>query len=92
MLKMAKRKYHKVSQGQTLKQIAAAYCVSEWALVEENHLQNEVKTGQILRIPARCGNAYVVQAGDDKRLLCGSEEKYDEKNGKYLYPGQRIVL
>ena len=89
---MERVKYHKVTQGQTLRQIARAFCVSERALAIENQLKKEVEAGQILSIPSSCGNAYVVQAGDDKKLLCGSREKYEEKNGKYLYFGQRVVL
>ena len=92
MLKIEKVKYHKVLQGQTLREIAAAYCVSEWALARENCLTCEVEAGQILRLPKSGGNRYTVQAGDDKKILCGSKENYEEKNGKYLYPGQRVVL
>ena len=83
---------HKVLHGQTLQAIAAAYCVGEWVLAQGNGLTEEVKAGQILRIPNARGNRYIARAGDEKGLLCGSKEKYEKKNGPYLYPGQRVVL
>ena len=92
MLKTTRIKYHRVLSGQTLSQIAATYCTSEYALVKENHLQEEVTAGQILRLPPHVGNRYTVQAGEDKILLCGNKENYERKNGKHLYPGKQIVL
>lgn len=92
MLKMQKHKYHRVLRGQTLSSIAAAYCVGEYALAKENCLTEEVQEGQILRLPKITGNRYTVQAGEDKKVLCGSKENYEKRNGKHLYPGQRIVL
>ena len=92
MLKIEIPRCHKVRQGQTIKNIAAAYCVGERALVESNGLKGEVGEGQILVIPAYRGNAYTVRAGDTKQLLCGSVKRYEENNGKSLYPGKRVVL
>ena len=74
-------KYYQVKEGQTLRDIAEFFSVAEGLLIKENCLQKEVKTGQILRIPSECGNAYIVRAGDTKELLCGSEENYRRKNG-----------
>ena len=52
----------------------------------------EVEAGQVLRLPKRAGDAYTVQAGDSKRLLCGTKEGYERNNGKYLYLGMRVIL
>ncbi|MBR2904228.1 MAG: LysM peptidoglycan-binding domain-containing protein [Clostridia bacterium] len=92
MLKIDGRKYHKVSRGETIKKIAEAYCVGEYAIVRENGLTGEVETGQILRLPKERGNCYMVQAGDTKSVLCGSEERYEKINGPYLFPGMRVRL
>ncbi|MBQ9117716.1 MAG: hypothetical protein IJY11_00745 [Clostridia bacterium] len=91
MLKVLQKKYHKVLAGQTLRQISAVFCVSEYALVRENRLTAEVRAGQILKIPDG-GNLYTAQAGDDKITLCGSVRAYEEKNGSYLYPGKKVFL
>jgi hypothetical protein len=92
MLRIERVRVHKVLQGQTIKEIAAAYCVGEWALAQENALIEEVKEGQVLLIPVLQGNRYTAQVGDEKQLLCGSKENYEKKNGPYLYPGKRVVL
>ena len=92
MLKTQRNKYHKVLRGQTLSAIAAAYHVGEYALAKENGLKDEVVEGQVLRLPPWTGNRYTVGIGEDKKLLCGSVERYEKSNGKALYPGQRIVL
>ena len=92
MLKIEKVKYHKVVEGQTARGIAAAYGVGLFALVQENGLMEEVEAGQVLRLPERAGDAYTVQAGDSKRLLCGTKEGYERNNGKYLYLGMRVIL
>lgn len=93
MLQFAYKRIHKTQEGQTLKEIARAYCVSEFLLAKRNDLRKEPTLGQILYIPEERGNAYVVQAGDTKALLCGSEENYRKKNGTdILYIGMRIIL
>ncbi len=93
MLECVSWDFYKVKQGQTIKEIAAAFCVSEWKLVKENNLVHEVFAGQILAIPKQKGNVYFVQEGDTKTLLCGSESQFDEKNGtSVLYPGMRVIL
>ena len=92
MLSSMEWKFYKVKAGQTLREVATEFCVSEWKIVRENHLNSELWAGQILRIPAERGNAYI--AGEEsKDLLCGSEENYFKKNGTdILYSGMRVIL
>ena len=79
--------------GQTVADIAKAFCVSERLLVKENGLTEEPKAGQILKIPQERGNSYTAKAGDTKTLLCGSDENYRRKNGTdILYIGMRVIL
>ena len=92
MLKTIKKRYHRVLRGQTLAEIATAYHVGEYALAKENGLEKEVQEGQVLRLPKERGNRYIVRAGDSKKLLCGSKENYEKRNGPHLYLGQRVVL
>ncbi len=73
--------------------VAAYFSLSPYLLARENALSAPLRAGQILRIPDKRGNAYVVREGDTKALLCGSEERYEERNGTSLfYLGMRIIL
>ena len=92
MLKLKEKQLHRVGEGQTVESIAAAYRLPSRAIVLENSLTGEVYEGQILRLPKRRGDLYTVKAGESKKLLCGSEENYEKKNGKELYPGLKIWL
>ena len=93
MLKMRKGKWYQVKKGQTVQDIANAFCVSERLLVYLNGLTAQPYAGQILEIPNASGNIYTVKAGDTKTLLCGSEENYRRKNGTdILYIGMRVIL
>ena len=93
MLKMRIGKWYQVKDGQTVADIAKAFCVAERLLVQENGLREEPKAGQILKIPQARGNVYVARAGDTKKLLCGSDENYQAKNGTdILYIGMRVIL
>ena len=93
MLKTEKWHYYQVKKGQTLREVADYFSVSEFLLVKENGLTEEVWAGQILRIPQERGNVYFVQAGDTKALLCGNEEGYKKKNGTdVFYIGMRVIL
>ena len=84
---------YRVQAGQTLKEIACFFGVSEFLLAKSNHLKETPKAGQILFIPSERGNAYIVKAGDSKALLCGSEENFKRKNGTdVLYLGMRVIL
>ena len=93
MLKTVQSKYYKVKEGQTLRQIAEYFSVSERVLAKRNGLKSMPYAGQILRIPEEKGNAYTVRAGDTKILLCGSEERYERLNGtQVFYIGMRILI
>lgn len=93
MLKIELQKYYKVKKGQTLRGIAAAFCLSPRVLARENGLKSEVEEGQILYIPPFRGNAYTASATDTPVLLCGSEENFYKKNGQVqVYPGMHVIL
>ena len=93
MLKFDNNHIYKVKEGQRLKEIAEAFCVSEYLLAKENGLTQEPLAGRILYIPKERGNAYTVKAGDTKKLLCGSNEAFLRKNGtEIFYIGMRIIL
>lgn len=93
MLKAVIPKYYKVKSGQTLKQIAEAFSVSEFKIAQINALCQPVWAGQVLKIPEERGHAYIVRAGDSKVLLCGSEDNYRQKNGTdVFYIGMRVIL
>ena len=93
MLKIQQRQFYQVQAGQTLQEIAEAFCISPFKLAEVNNISEPIKTGRILYIPNEKGDAYIVKAGEDKRLLCGSEERYLSLNGtSVLYPGMKIRI
>ena len=93
MLKTERKRYYKVKKGQTLAEISAYFSVSEYLLSNENKLTQAPFAGQVLRIPNERGNAYTVQAGDTKELLCGSEENYRRKNGTdAFYIGMKVWI
>lgn len=93
MLNAEKRKFHIVRQGQSVQSIAEFYSVSAYLLVRENELKEQPFVGQILKVPSQTGNAYLVKAGDSKALLCGSKERFEEKNGTdVFYIGMRVIL
>ena len=85
--------YYKVKKGQTVKDVAAAFCVAERVLIKENGLTDEPSEGRLLRIPSVRGNVFTATEGQTHALLCGSESGYVEKNGTdILYPGMRVIL
>ena len=93
MLKTQQRQFYQVKKGQTLAQIAENFSVSPFLLVKINALATPPCAGQILQIPNERGNLYVVQEGDTKTLLCGSEENYRALNGTdVFYLGMRVVI
>ena len=93
MLKIKCVKFYKVKGGQTIEEIAAAFSVSAWLLVKENHLTTQPYAGQILAIPSQTGDLYTVQAGDTKGLLCGGKDGYKQKNGTdVFYIGMRVRI
>lgn len=71
--------------GQTVKEIADYFCVAPRLLIQENGLLEEPKTGQILSIPSHKGDAYTVRAGENKALLCGSEDRFKKMNGTSVF-------
>ena len=93
MLQIEIPKYYKVKTGQTIEEIAQAFGVSAYLLVKENGLKKQPCVGQMLKIPLERGNSYIVRAGDNKTLLCGSEQRYKRVNGTdILYIGMRVIL
>ena len=93
MLKSEKGNYYKVKSGQSIREIAAFFGVSAFALARENGLREEPKAGRILTIPSERGNAYTAQEGDTPTLLCGSAEAYARRNSEGIfYLGMRIIL
>ena len=93
MLKTEQRQFYQVKKGQTLAQIAENFSVSQFLLVKINRLTAPPCAGQILQLPKEKGNAYTVQEGDTKVLLCGSEENYRALNGTdVFYIGMRVVI
>lgn len=93
MLKTKQVKFHKVEKGQTLKEIAKTYSVSESLLAKENRLYSAPKAGQVLTLPTEKGNAYLVKEGDTKALLSGGEDAFQKKNGTdVFYIGMRVIL
>ncbi len=72
--------------------LAGEIGVSPYLMVSLNGLQGEIFEGQLVFLP-KSGNLYTVRAGDTKALLCGSKEKYEEKNGTDIfYPGMKVLL
>ncbi len=93
MLKIRDTAYYKVKRGQTLRAVSEAFFVAEGRLAELNGLHEELYEGQILKIPFERGNAYIVQSGDTKALLCGDEENFRRWNGTdSFFIGMRVVL
>ena len=93
MLRLKQRKFYRVQEGQTLREISEAFCVSEFLLAKCNQLKSPPYAGQILLIPDERGNVYTVKQGDTKALLCGSDENFERKNGTdILYLGMRVIL
>ena len=93
MLRLERKSLYQVKAGQTLVEIAETFCVSARVLAQVNGLKEEPKAGDVLYIPMENGNLYTVREGDSKSLLCGSEEKFVQKNGtSNLYLGMRVVL
>ena len=93
MLKTEIPRMYKVKRGQTIRDAAEAFRLPESAIIACNRLDGEPREGEILRIPDLRGNLYTARAGEDKQLLCGSEENFREKNmTDLLYPGMRVLL
>lgn len=93
MLKLERPKYYQLTEETDLKAVAAAYYLTESALIEENGLNSPPEAGQILKLPTPKGNLYTVGEGEGKTLLCGSKERYESLNGTLPpYPGKKVFL
>ena len=92
-LSLKKPKFYRVKRGQTLEEIARAFGVPPSLLAKRNHLASAPEAGQVLLIPQERGNLYTVRGGESKTLLCGSPERFKERNGTArLYIGQTVWL
>lgn len=84
--------YYRVKHGQDLALIARTFGVTARVLAAANRLAAEPREGEVLFIPPS-GNVYVVQGGESRALLCGSSERFREKNAtSFLYPRQEVML
>ena len=93
MLKSVNRQFYQVKAGQTIVQIAEYFHVAPRVLIKENGLTEEVRAGQILKVPSQKGNGYIVKAGENKALLCGSEERFECLNGtSAFYIGMSVRI
>ena len=85
--------YYVVKGGQTAAEIAEYFQIPVTLLVKENGLKTEPSEGQIVKIPQMRGHLYEVRAEDDKKLLCGSIENYQKRNGaQILHAGMKVFL
>ena len=92
-LSIEKRKYYRVKRGQTLGDVADAFCIPPCVLVACNALKGEVYEGQVLEMPQERRNLYFVRGGESKSLLCGSKENFQKRNGTAnFYIGQTVWL
>lgn len=92
-LQKVRCEYYVVKRGQTAAAIAAYFQIPVTLLIKENGLKAEPYEGQIVKIPQARGHLYEVQAGDNKKLLCGSKENYQKRNGtQILHAGMKIFL
>lgn len=92
MLKTIIPRIYQVKEGQSVLEIATAFFLPVGRLIEANALRSPVRAGQLLKIPPPSGHLYTVQPSDTKEMLCGSEKKYNEKNGETLFPGKKVFL
>ncbi len=83
---------YRVKRGQTLAGIAAVFSTTPRLIAAYNHLSGPPGEGELLLLPP-AQNCYSVGGGESKRLLCGSPERFCERNAtECFYPGQTIVL
>ena len=85
--------FYRVKKGQTLKSIARAFSCPARMLAACNDLSEEVRAGEVLKIPKIEGNLYRVRGDENKSLLAGSDEGFEKKNfTRWLYPTQQVIL
>lgn len=91
-LRLYRAAVYRVKRGQSLADIARTFGVTARLLAAVNHLKKEPEEGQVLLLPPS-GDRYVVRGWESRTLLCGSPERFSERNGtRALYPGQEIIL
>lgn len=84
---------YRVKKGQTLSDIAKTFSRPARLVAAVNGLTEEVREGELIVIPETEGNLYTVRGGESKALLCGSEERFAERNKTdCLYPTQTVLL
>ncbi len=82
----------RVRCGQTLSDVARAFGVPPRLLAAVNALDCEPAEGQLLAVPP-AGDLYTVRGGETKALLCGSAQRFEERNAtRCLYPSQQVFL
>lgn len=82
----------RVRRGQTLSDVARAFGVPPRLLAAVNALDCEPAGGQLLAVPP-AGDLYTVRGGETKALLCGSAQRFEERNAtRCLYPSQQVFL
>lgn len=92
-LESEQRSYYRVKRGQSLADVANAFGVPPRVLACLNRLTEEPSEGRVLSIPSERHNLYTVRGGESKTLLCGSKEKFEERNKtRHLYIGQTVWL
>ena len=83
---------YRVKRGQTLLAVALAFSVPPRLLAAVNALDCEPAGGQLLAVPP-AGDLYTVRGGETKALLCGSAQRFEERNAtRCLYPSQQVFL
>ena len=92
-LSLERPQFYRVKKGQTLEGVAEAFGMPPSLLIARNSLSAPPEAGQVLLIPSERGNLYTVRGGESKTLLCGSPERYEERNGTpHFHIGQTIYL
>ena len=92
-LSLCQGAFYRVKRGQRLQDIARAFGYPPRLLAARNELVAEVEEGQVLLIPVEEGNLYTAVGGESKTLLCGSPERYEQRNGTaVLYPTQEVFI
>ncbi len=93
MLRIIENHYYRLKTGDTLSLVAKAYKIPECALIGLNGLTEEPWAGYLLKLPSKEYSLYTVQAGDSKKNLCGSEERYRALNfTDEFFIGMKILI
>ncbi len=91
-LSLVRPALYRVKRGQTAEEIAKTFGIPCRVLAAYNGLRAPPAAGALLAIPP-AEDLYRVQGGETKSLLCGSPERFAEKNATaFFYPGQEVCL